>query len=1196
MDAPDEKDVALQRASPDLLDQFKSSLPRFLWHPVPTNGELSEPKLRPRNIVRTSTTLDLIKLLEPFQEWPQLLDPELSAMLTPLVETFAASLFLPPLKYYACPTRLVSSTIPLPRAVCKLLYTLCKIRGPKVISRFFVNEPMYLELMLNALHARSRPRLLKHTSGLQSRSKITWEENYIILLWLSHLSLTPFDLSSVGSLPPMEDDALPIYLMLNADIPPTAQRLLRVGLKYVISAAKEREAAVNLLVRLVLRPDMIQAGLLGTLVKWSIASLQDESFSPSQPIYSRIGILSFLANTVNLADVLIIAPLLMPIFHCMQQINTVAAPSQKLILSSAIARKAVVKVLRSVSVKALQLNAMPSPKPSGVVDIVIEEVIQRLLSWLADKDTPVRFAASKALSVITLNLPSSMASEVVEAIAAALEENVLWTEVETSKTHTTRHIAKQRDLSAVDALEWQGLILTLSHLLFRRCPSLEQLPIVLNALIVALNFEQRTSFGSSTGTSVRDAACFGIWSLARRYSTDHLLAMDISATKRESRDDVSMSVLQAVADELVAASIADPSGNIRRGASAALQELIGRHPDTIMHGIDLVQVVDYHAIALRSKALKEVAITAAEVDKHYWHVSLKALLSWRAIGATDPESRRCTSQALGHLSIIQGGPGFILMMGRILDDLKRLEGRQVENRHGLLLAAGAVIFEALHPSLADSTTEVSSIVSEFWKIFDLTSLLEDKYFLSSLLRPFLTAEGCSSLISSLAMISSNGLYFSTIQPSSTTIARCAHLIDLSLLHTQGIVISNTSEAAKWLFPMMDEEHRAIIALEWIAKLSKKKLLSTQSPENVCGQIALLGSIYQTCNHVPDLQEKILDSILGLLEDKGIDIDSKVSCLDSLSKGFIPSKVFNARMETDVLNCLQDYTVDQRGDIGSLVRFEAIVAVHTAHIYGMLDAATQRQALVAGVCRLATEKLDKIRFRAWQCLKDICHNIDDIELPLTFSDVGQVSSVAYYAQLLSLSSIKWLRQPLFEGIVTSAGAGSETILLASRAAIVDTLEGIPLGERVTLWDCFLRIIHTKIRNERLVVPVLEVLGFLLATGLYGNTVPGLLDWHKVFVLVQRCHFKSGNLHKVKAAIDVYVGLSRCLVIRKEVLLKLSNMLLHPSASVRNKTAESLIVVMRSSGVDLTDWSRPASELKAKVRQLQTTIRSGPERQL
>ena len=87
------------------------------------------------------------------------------------------------------------------------------------------------------------------------------------------------------------------------------------------------------------------------------------------------------------------------------------------------------------------------------------------------------------------------------------------------------------------------------------------------------------------------------------------------------------------------------------------------------------------------------------------------------------------------------------------------------------------------------------------------------------------------------------------------------------------------------------------------------------------------------------------------------------------------------MATDVLNCLQDYTTDQRGDIGSLVRFEAIVAVHTAYRYGILDATTQKQEIVAQICGLAAGKLDKIRFRAWQCLKDVCHDIDDVALPL-----------------------------------------------------------------------------------------------------------------------------------------------------------------------------------------------------------------------
>ena len=88
------------------------------------------------------------------------------------------------------------------------------------------------------------------------------------------------------------------------------------------------------------------------------------------------------------------------------------------------------------------------------------------------------------------------------------------------------------------------------------------------------------------------------------------------------------------------------------------------------------------------------------------------------------------------------------------------------------------------------------------------------------------------------------------------------------------------------------------------------------------------------------------------------------------------------MATIILNCLQNYTIDQRGDVGSLVRFEAIVAVHNAHRYSILDSATKKQELVAQVCRLAAEKLDRIRFRAWQCLEDIFHADGDIKISLT----------------------------------------------------------------------------------------------------------------------------------------------------------------------------------------------------------------------
>ena len=70
----------------------------------------------------------------------------------------------------------------------------------------------------------------------------------------------------------------------------------------------------------------------------------------------------------------------------------------------------------------------------------------------------------------------------------------------------------------------------------------------------------------------------------------------------------------------------------------------------------------------------------------------------------------------------------------------------------------------------------------------------------------------------------------------------------------------------------------------------------------------------------------------------------------------------------LLACLQDHTIDQRGDIGSQVRIEAIKAVQAMVEYGMLEKDENATRLLAHVVGLAVEKLDKVRAQAWLCLQ------------------------------------------------------------------------------------------------------------------------------------------------------------------------------------------------------------------------------------
>ncbi len=68
-------------------------------------------------------------------------------------------------------------------------------------------------------------------------------------------------------------------------------------------------------------------------------------------------------------------------------------------------------------------------------------------------------------------------------------------------------------------------------------------------------------------------------------------------------------------------------------------------------------------------------------------------------------------------------------------------------------------------------------------------------------------------------------------------------------------------------------------------------------------------------------------------------------------------------------------------------------------------------------------------------------------------------------------------------MTSAGGGSESLLKASRSALVDYAEQLPMDELVHLLQDLTEIVRQHITNDRLVVPTLEVLSFLFDAGLF-----------------------------------------------------------------------------------------------------------------
>lgn len=784
-----------------------------------------------------------------------------------------------------------------------------------MISQFLSNEPRYLEPMLDALESWVGTMYSSKENATPKHGFMVWEESYIMLLWLSHLLLAPFDLSSMSS-----DNAgiqlrdSPLYVDLPANIPSIAKRLVCISTYHLSLPSKARESAGTLLVRLAVRKDMQRIGLQKILIDWALSSVRTKSDAAAPTsIYGFIGILSFLAGFIVSAENEVLKPCLSRAFNSVQHCKSDQSPSSVGTNPSASARKLVIKVERALAVAGMKIDSK-APDNSGpsLGEGALEDIIDHLLTALEDKDTPVRLAASKGLSVIAVELEPDMVEQIIDMIDEKLYEDTLWDDVYTGSDVSGGF---EVNLGAVSALRWHGLILALSQLIFRgSMPPKSVLGKVVFSLTMALRFEQRSSLGTSVGTSVRDAACFGLWALARRYTTVEINncksvrnknndsaiepRRQVPAQQSHSPADATgsestktaESTLQVLANELVLAATLDAAGNIRRGASAALQELVGRHPEEIKHGIDLVQVVDYHGIALRSRAMTEIAITVSQVESIYWHSTLRGLLDWRGVRSGDAECRRNAAHAIGLLAYSRGPGMAASTISTLLRRLHACEITKVDDRHGLLLALSEVVSRWSAVDLSSRqhlSANAEREIAELWHLFygggsPKRQLYEGVVATDTKhLRSALTCEAVCSLVAALADSSTHG---NSLHPSPTDLHECLEALEMSLRKSDEVVLLASTRAAKALFRILDRDTQENGVSQWARVLTDTNSGSTEG--SVVGIAAALGAVFQ---HVQASQSRnlIIDTLTMLVNNEhGISL--RCTALRSLTSGVLES--------------------------------------------------------------------------------------------------------------------------------------------------------------------------------------------------------------------------------------------------------------------------------------------------------------------
>ena len=897
--------------------------------------------------------------MEPFQEWPQLLDPHLAGLLEPLVSVFIEYLSIHIDEYPYPPGKHISSNvIPLPRAICKILYILCKVRGQKVVGQFLNNEPRHLERMLEALERWGQSESTGKAAAVP-QYRITWEEQYMMLLWLSHLMLAPFDLISMSSdkAGPVPGASRSLEIDFPANTPAIARRLVNISNHYLDFASKERDVAALLLSRLALRTDMQRIGLQKLLVDSALVRVEGaQGKATSLSTHAVIGILSFLARLVISAESEILQPLLASIYTSVRSSKFDDTPLYKEFNSYSVAKKLNIKINRELAVASIKIDSKTEGSDPSLGEGSLEEIIDELLTALVDKDTSVRVAASKALSVVAVPLDPEMVAQIVELIFERLREDIVWVEERSGKSigpsdFPAQGITSASELSSswtmslahANAISWHGLVLTLSQLIYRGSMPSFLISKAVEILDLALHFEQRSSLGVSVGTSVRDAACFGIWSLARKYTTAELTA-EVHST------------LRTMAHGLIVAGTLDSAGNIRRGASAALQEMIGRHPDEIKHGIELVQIIDYHAIALRSRAMLDVACKTSKVDNSYWEAVLNGLLDWRGIGSVDATSRRQAAKAIGHLATIDSPTSAIKTINILRSKLRRVSSYKIEERHGLLLGLAEIVLAEVkigygaisddHESDHDlsydrdgsqysqAANHALTFLREtlpLWTVYctDRPELSYDvdnskilTKHLDSLLRSELMCEAVCSLISALAWSTA----LTPCLPEGWLIARpetmnvCLIVLERSLEKTKPYVFQAAADMADRMFALLSNQIQGALISQWAERI--RVMESTSRSESKTGATSALAAVFKRIGDretsspfkrdafaytsqdedsrlMSPMRALIIDTLVYQLSHPGISIELKCTTLNSLTTGVLESQGWQRCMNSIV---------------------------------------------------------------------------------------------------------------------------------------------------------------------------------------------------------------------------------------------------------------------------------------------------------
>ncbi|XP_057805540.1 tubulin-folding cofactor D [Salvia miltiorrhiza] len=1053
-----------------------------------------------RRVSDLSAVHKIRSILDKYQEQGQLLEPYLESIISPLMAIVRSGTA----ELGTASNEIVEVIQP----ICIIIYSLVTVCGYKSIIRFFPHQVSDLELAVSLLE---KCHATNSDTSLRQESTGVMETKCVVLLWLSILVLIPFDLSSVDTSIASSD-----YIGRD-EPPPLVMRILEICKNYLSNAGPMRSIAGLLLSRLLTRPDMSKA--FTSFIDWAhetLSSVEDNVIDHFR-LLGAVEALAAIFKSGSTSVLLTVVPLLWRDASVLIKSRTAAR--------SSLLRKHIVKLTQRIGLTSLpprsatwhyvginktlgenitlketrdfeQLNNHVDMNSSNTsqemscleeedldVPDILEDIIELLLSGLRDTDTVVRWSAAKGIGRVASRLTYSLADEVFSSVLELFSPS-------------------EGDGS------WHGGCLALGELARRGLLLPISFPKVVPVIIKALHYDIRRG-PHSVGSHVRDAAAYVCWAFGRAYN------------HRDMKN-----VLEQIAPHLLTVACYDREVNCRRAAAAAFQENVGRQGN-FSHGIDIVNTADYFALSSRANSYLSVAVCIAQYDG-YLYPFVDELLH-NKICHWEKGLRELASTALSLL--VKFEPEYLAIV--ILEKLVPCTlSSDLCMRHGATLATGEVVL-ALHKHSYALPTDKQKVVAGIVPGIEKARLYRGK-----------GGEIMRSAVSRFIEC------ISIAQISLTEKIKRSLLDTLNenLKHPNSNIQNAAVEALKHYIPtyLVSMENKGVndIMSRYLEQLTDPNVAARRGSALALGVLPL--------EFLSRGWKSVITKLCGSceIEDNPEDRDAEarvnavkglVSVCETLAEAGESSDFFSGedglalfpfirnQVMDSLFKALDDYSTDNRGDIGSWVREAAMdglerctyilckrdslnqekaSSLQLEKSYGSRDDhfssyfdATLANNLVGGVVKQAVEKMDKLRESAARILQRLLYNKTTYVPHIPHREILEhivpneaelkwgVPTFSYprFVQLLKVSCYSKF---VVSGLVISIGGLQDSLRKASLSALIDYLqntitEGHDASKEPSLSMDILWILQKFRRCDRVIIPTLKTIEILFSRKLLLN---------------------------------------------------------------------------------------------------------------